>query len=475
MSFSVSVSANLIEMEYAVRGPIPAKAAEMKKAGRQIISCNIGNPQALGQKPISFYRNVLALLEKPELLKREKLLNEYLKSNRVEGLSRFSDEIISYSESYLQKLESGMGAYTESKGLLFVREQVAEFINNRDAQGWKNGFCPADPDRIFLTNGASEGAKNVIEMLITNKNDGIMIPVPQYPLYSATVRRCGGTQVSYYPDEESGWKISADYLNEVYHNAAKAGVSVKAIVVINPGNPTGAVIDVDTIESIIQFASEKQLLIIADEVYQENTYDAEFFSFARVLGNRKQPLVSLHSTSKGFYGECGHRGGYLELRNGPTVEGTNLNFLDILVKMASVNLCSNTVGQVLTGLMVQGPKPDGQEYERFMAEKKAVLTDLHDKASIIKDAFTKMEGVSCFGEIGAMYLFPRLDKLPDGRTDFDYCLALLEKTGLCTVNGGGFGQVEGTAHLRIAFLPPKALLAEVLPNWINFHNEYVCS
>jgi aspartate/methionine/tyrosine aminotransferase len=92
---------------------------------------------------------------------------------------------------------------------------------------------------------------------------------------------------------------------------------------------------------------------------------------------------------------------------------------------------------------------------------------------MVRDDFTQMEGVGCFGKTGAMYLFPRLNKLPEGTDDFDYCMALLEKTGLCVVNGSGFGQKDGTNHLRIAFLPPKDQLAEVLPQWIKFHNEYV--
>ena len=88
-------------------------------------------------------------------------------------------------------------------------------------------------------------------------------------------------------------------------------------------------------------------------------------------------------------------------------------------------------------------------------------------------SFTQMEGVECFGETGAMYIFPRLNKLPSGKTDFDYCMALLEKTGLCTVNGAGFGQKEGTHHMQIAFLPSQELLTQVLPEWIKFHNDYV--
>ena len=108
-----------------------------------------------------------------------------------------------------------------------------------------------------------------------------------------------------------------------------------------------------------------------------------------------------------------------------------------------------------------------------MNEKKSVLEDLFSKASIIKDAFKQMEGMECYGEIGAMYLFPQMTILPEGKTDFDYCMSLLEETGLTTVNGTGFGQKEGTSHLRIAFLPPKDILKKVLPEWIDFHNRYI--
>ncbi|MBU0716993.1 MAG: aminotransferase class I/II, partial [Planctomycetes bacterium] len=112
-------------------------------------------------------------------------------------------------------------------------------------------------------------------------------------------------------------------------------------------------------------------------------------------------------------------------------------------------------------------------YARFAEEKARVLEGLYQKANIIREAFKKMDGVECFGRTGAMYLFPRLNKLPSGTGDFAYCMNLLEKTGLCTVNGSGFGQRDGTNHLRIAFLPPRELLDDVLPRWVKFHNEYV--
>jgi aspartate/methionine/tyrosine aminotransferase len=300
-----------------------------------------------------------------------------------------------------------------------------------------------------------------------------MIPIPQYPLYSASIKKAGGVQVNYYPDEDSGWAFDRELLEESFNQARDNGINVKGIVVINPGNPTGAILGEESIRTVIQFARAHQLVIIADEVYQENVYAGKFISFAKVLGGDHVPLFSMHSISKGFYGECGHRGGYLEVRNPPKVQDSNLDFIDLLTKQASVSLCANTTGQVLTYLMVTPPVKGSESYRQFAQEREKVLKDLEAKAIMIKDAFTQMKGVECFGKIGAMYLFPRLKVLPAGKTDFDYCMALLENTGLCTVNGGGFGQKEGTNHLRIAFLPPQELLAQVLPEWIKFHNRYV--
>ncbi|HIE57817.1 MAG TPA: aminotransferase class I/II-fold pyridoxal phosphate-dependent enzyme [Anaerolineales bacterium] len=469
----VVVNANLIEMEYAVRGPIPQRAAEMKEQGIHTIPCNIGNPQALGQSPLTYYRQVLSLVEEPSKIKRERQIKDLFEETPFSDLKDedfLSEYVLQVSEEILTKSITGMGAYTESKGFRFVREAIADFINKRDGH---TGAARANPEHIFLTSGASDAAKRVINLLIASPNDGMMIPIPQYPLYSASIRLFGGVQVNYYPDEDNGWTLNRAELERSFNEAKANGVNIKIIVVINPGNPTGAILDAESISEVIDFAAEHNLAIIADEVYQENVYGGEFISFASALGERTVPLFSLHSISKGFLGECGHRGGYLEVRNPPPVAGTNLNFIDLLLKQASVNLCANTPGQILTYLMVKPPKEGSPPYQQFIQEKERILSDLHTKAKMVRQAFTQMDGVECFGETGAMYLFPRLNKLPAGTTDFDYCMALLEETGLVTVNGSGFGQKPGTNHLRIAFLPPKELLEEMLPRWIEFHNDYV--
>ena len=475
--FQIAVNQNIMDMEYAVRGPIPQRAAELRKQGMHTIPCNIGNPQALGQTPITYYRQVLSLVENSTLIERERRFNKLVKnkidlSDELKESDFISDYIIDLGEKFLGSIENGLGAYTESRGPLFIRESIAKFIDKRDGVSSTHGKF-SDPDHIFVTNGASEGVKFLIDLLISDKDDGIMIPIPQYPLYSASIKRAGGIQVNYYPDEDNDWKVDRSILEDSLNSAKKKGIKVKGIVVINPGNPTGAILDKETIKEVIDFAGENNIVIMADEVYQENVYGAEFYSFAKVLDNENVPLFSYHSTSKGFIGECGHRGGYLEIRNAPTALGTDISFNDIILKQASVSLCSNTVGQLLVYLMVNPPAEGSEPYALFSQERLSILDELQSKATMIRDSFKQMDSVECFGRTGAMYLFPRLNKLPKGTTDFDYCLALLEKTGLTTVNGAGFGQKPGTQHLRIAFLPPKRMLDKVIPEWIDFHNDYV--
>ncbi len=465
---ATTVNPNIIEMEYAVRGPIPARAAEMKKEGRRVILCNIGNPQALGQKPLTHLRQVLSLIEDPGRLERER----QLQALAVPGIPAMAAELLDQAQYIFDRMESGMGAYTESRGPAFIREAIARFIDRRDGVGAGEGV-PANPEHIFLTNGASEGVKYILEMLIAGPQDGIMVPIPQYPLYSAAIKKLGGTQVNYYPDEEADWNLETAMLEEALVRAQAGGIQVKAIVVINPGNPTGAILSERSQREVIEFAARHGLAIIADEVYQENVYDGTFTSFARLIGDEPIPLFSLHSISKGFFGECGHRGGYLEVRNAPRIANTAHSFIELLVKQASVSLCSNTVGQVLTYLMVTPPPEGSALLLQMQQEKKEILEALYEKALTIKRAFGNMEGMRCYGRIGALYLFPRMEELPAGATDFDYCMNLLEETGICTVNGQGFGQKPGTHHLRIAFLPPQSLLNEVLPEWVAFHNRYV--
>ena len=439
----------VIETEYAVRGPIVARAAELEKSGRKIIYCNIGNPQALEQRPLSYLRQVLALCEYPELAES--------------AASSFPSDAVEAARSILAGSKHGLGAYSESKGLRVVREAVAEFIGERDG-------IAADPEAIYLTDGASKGVQAALRLLIADASDGIMIPIPQYPLYSATITLYEGAQVPYYLDEAHDWRLSRQLLEESIAEARRKGVKVKAICVINPGNPTGSVIDRDNIGMIVDFAREQGLSILADEVYQENVYRPgdRFVSFAKVMAEKKETGVSLfsfHSCSKGFMGECGHRGGYMEIRNIPA------EVVAQITKLQSVSLCSNLPGQVAVYCMVRPPKPGRPSYERYAKERDAILSELRSRALLLAEGLNKIPGVRCNAVAGAMYAYPKIS-LPRGRSDEDYCMALLEETGVCVVPGTGFGQLPGTAHFRTTILPPTERIKDVVRLFAEFQAAY---
>ncbi len=435
---------------YAVRGPIVARAQELQRQGRRIVFCNIGNPQALQQRPLTRIRQVLALAEYPELLDRV-----------PEGT--FPEDVVDAARLVLRESEHGLGAYTDSKGMLFVREAVADFIHRRDG-------IAADPEAIYLTDGASKGVQAVLRMLIADARDGILIPIPQYPLYSASITLLGGAQVGYHLDEASGWKLSLDALERARERASADGLRLRAIVVINPGNPTGAVLDEENIEMVLGFAREHRLSVLADEVYQENVYlpGDRFVSLASALekrGVRDVSLFSFHSTSKGILGECGHRGGYLECRNVPG------KVLDEITKLQSISLCANTVGQVVTYLLVRPPGPHDASFALYEQERRGILDALRRRAEIVARGLNAVEGIACNQVAGAMYAFPRIT-LPEGVTDSEYCLALLEETGICVVPGSGFGQAPGTWHFRTTILPPIDEIEDVVRKIAAFHASF---
>ncbi len=444
----------VINTYYAVRGPIVARAQKLENSGKEIIYCNIGNPQALKQKPITFVRNTLAVCEQPELLKSPNI--------------DLMEDVKEKAHYILEQSKHGLGAYSESKGLRFVRKAIADFIISRDSF---NGVEQnADFENIYLTDGASKGVQAALTLLIAKKNDGILIPIPQYPLYSATITLYGGQQIGYYLDEESGWSLDEQMLEDAIQQALAKGIHARAIVVINPGNPTGGVLTENNIRMVIHFAKRHNLTILADEVYQENIYKpgARFISFAHVMTSMKEKEVSLfsfHSVSKGFFGECGHRGGYMEVRNVPS------EVIDQITKLQSISLCANLPGQILAYLMVSPPKPQDPSFQQFANERNAILTELAKRAKMLEEGLNSISGYHCQPIYGAMYAFPSIT-LPPGKSDDDYCMALLEQTGVCVVAGSGFGQKPGTAHFRTTILPPTEQIEKVIDALERFHRTW---
>ena len=473
---SSNLNPRVISAQYAVRGELVTKAEQMKlaiakaKADNKpspypfpsIVHCNIGNPQELGQPPLVFHRQVLALAHYPAAA-----------AERASAAGTFAPDAIERAKSYLKEIPS-TGAYTNSMGIRKVREEVAAFITARD------GHPVPNPDAIFLTDGASTGVKNIMTLLIRDEADAVLTPIPQYPLYSATLSILGGSGLGYYLDESRCWSLDIDELQRAVDEGRAAGKNVRALVVINPGNPTGQVLTEADMVKVVQFCETERIILLADEVYQDNVYDkaSKFVSFKKVVCDMKSDvhLISFHSTSKGFIGECGQRGGYMELHNIPD------DVTQQVYKLASISLCSNTSGQLMTGLMVNPPKEGQHSYEQYRKQRDDVLSSLAHRALLVAKTLNSCRNITCQPVQGAMYAFPRIH-LPAAAiraaeeagkaADTYYCLRLLEETGLVTVPGSGFGQRDGEWHFRMTILPREEQLQEVLDRLVKFNDKFM--
>lgn len=472
-----------LEAKYAVRGKIPIRADELRLQIEQdpnnhglpydrIISANIGNPQQLDQKPLSWYRQVLSLMQYPALLGKISHLDEATREHL------YPLDVVERARKLLKSTGS-VGAYSHSQGDATVRKSVANFISERD------GY-PAEPQNIFLTGGASAAVLYLIQVLSSSNNTGFLIPIPQYPLYTASIALNNAVPIGYFLNEDNQWSTDPAQIRQLIKDHKANGVVPKALVIINPGNPTGSILTEQDIADIIDISAEHGLVLIADEVYQENVFQGEFVSTKKVLAKllEQDPetyqhvqLASLHSTSKGVSGECGQRGGYMEL------VGFSQEVREIIFKLASINLCPVVSGQALVELMINPPKEGDASYETYTHETKSIHKDLMKRALALHESFSKMTDVSCNKPQGAMYLFPRLeftkDKYPalfikalekNLTVDEFYSTELLEKTGICCVPGNGFGQVPGTYHLRTTFLPPGT---EWIDLWTAFHDSFI--
>ncbi|XP_074301469.1 glutamate--glyoxylate aminotransferase 2-like [Silene latifolia] len=456
---------NVKKCQYAVRGELYLRASELQKEGKKIIFTNVGNPHALGQKPLTFPRQVIALCQAPFLLDDPNV-----------GLM-FPADAIARAKSYLGMTSGGLGAYSDSRGVPGVRKEIAEFIERRD------GY-PSDPELIFLTDGASKGVMQILNAIIGSHNDGILVPVPQYPLYSATISLLGGSLVPYYLEETANWGLDIKNLRDSIRQATFKGITVRAMVIINPGNPTGQCLSEANLQEIVRFCIQEGLVLMADEVYQQNIYQDErpFISARKVLMNMGPPaskdlqLVSFHTVSKGYWGECGQRGGYFEMTNIPPQS------VDEIYKIASIALSPNVPAQIFLGLMVNPPKPGDISYYKYDQESKGILESLRRRARIMTDGFNSCRNVVCNFTEGAMYSFPQIRLPPKAieaatkagkHPDVFYCLKLLEATGISTVPGSGFGQKEGVFHLRTTILPAEEDMPAIMDSFKKFNDEFM--
>lgn len=424
----------------------------------------------------------------------------------IEEKGLFPEDAIDRGKRILAESSGSIGAYSHSQGLKIIREAVISFIKSRDLVGFQarssclsheaqssirdaqntnssskantNDKYPFNHNKIekklvnkldqmdltfdgeisandiFLCNGASEGVRMALQILIADKKSAIMIPYPQYPLYSALINVIGGQIIPYALDESNGWSIDTKGLEEIYQSAIKDGFIIRGFVLINPGNPTGSYFEPEVIEDVMKFCKTHDITLMADEVYQSNIHlpNKKFISCLQILigleeknsSFREQTLLSFHSVSKGLLGECGHRGGYMHCYNlDPLVR-------EQLYKLASISLCPNLPGQLCVWLMVDPPSMGDPSYILFENECRSIREALARKASYLHDRLTEMEGITCQIATGALYLYPRI-QLPlafvnhcdeSKSPDTAYALELLSATGICVVPGSGFGQVS---------------------------------
>ncbi|KAL1412789.1 Aspartokinase [Vanrija albida] len=469
-----TVNPAVLNVEYAVRGELNTKAELLatkladgeKLPFEHITYANIGNPQEkeLKQKPLTYWRQVASLVEYPDLLKHP-LANELFPADALAKATQLHEEF------------GSVGAYTGSKGSLPIRQRVAKFIEARD------GF-PADPEHIYLTGGATPGVWMILGLAL-RPGDGALIPRPQYPVYTACLAHLHAVPVSYSLNETEGWALDLTSLKKAIARGRNdlSIKTLKALVVINPGNPTGSCLSEENMREIVQIAYDESLLLLADEVYQTNVYEPErkpFISFKQILRSMPEPiassveLVSFHSISKGVSGECGRRGGYIETVN------LDAGVEELLLKMASISLCAPVSGQIGVDLLVSPPQPGSPSHELFVKESRAIHEGMRDRSAYMCKQFNALEGVSCQPAEGAMYLFPQLTlparaidaaKKAGKEADVFYALALLDATGICTVAGSGFGQEDGTYHLRVTTLAPG--VEDMMARIAKFHADFL--
>ncbi|KAG5309941.1 ALAT2 aminotransferase, partial [Acromyrmex insinuator] len=492
-----NVFVNLRKMEYAVRGPLLIRALEIEKElqkgvdkpFKEVIKANVGDAHAMGQQPITFLRQVLTLTVSPNLLDDPS----------------YPEDAKDRARLVLGGCKGGsVGSYSESAGIECIRKHVAQYIQERD------GGIPCDYHNVILSNGASDGIKSFLKLFnerINNKPSGILIPIPQYPLYSATLAEFGLAQIGYYLDEDNKWSLEVSELERTLREI-KNTCNPRVLVVINPGNPTGQVLTRKNIENVIRFAHKHHLFLLADEVYQDNIYDKDsaFHSFKKVMTEMGEPyskmeLASFMSISKGYMGECGIRGGYAEIIN------MDPEVMKVLLKSISAMLCPTVLGQVVMDVVVNPPRPNEPSYEQFQKEKKETLLSLAERSQLVVNTLNSIPGYKVtvlrivkknyarqsFYNIfvfpfqanppmGAMYVFPRFELPPKAieaaRTkgqepDVFYAFKLLESTGICVIPGSGFGQIPGTYHFRTTILPQKEKIKTMLEALKQFHIKFL--
>jgi aspartate/methionine/tyrosine aminotransferase len=328
-------------------------------------------------------------------------------------------------------IEQDYNYYSPSEGRADLREAISKKekrINGVD--------IPAE--NVLITEGISEGIQMILAALV-EKGDEILFPGPTYPPYISYTRFFDGAPVAYETIEKDGWQPNLDDLR------SKISERTRAIVIINPNNPTGAVFDRRMIQEMLNIAGENDLLVLSDEIYDQLTYEKEFFSTACL--SKDVPVVGLNGFSK-VYQMTGWRLGYMYFKG----EGKQLDELKQAVEReCRIRICANTPVQIAGAAALNGPQD-------FV---KDIIDRLKQRRDFSWKRLNEIEGISTTRPEGAFYIFPKIHGVGTRwKTDMEFVVKLLRETGVLIVNGSGFDPVYGKGHARAVFLPPIEQLDE---------------
>ena len=337
-------------------------------------------------------------------------------------------------------MRDGHNTYGPSAGIPAAREAVA-------AEYTKNGF-PVTPDRVFITAGTSEGIELTLSGVVDSGSE-VLVPMPTYPLYTAVLAKLDAKAKYYRLDPSRGWMPDLEHLRSL------VTPETRALVVIDPNNPTGAVYPIETRRKIIEFADEQGLLILADEVYGDLGFDGPIAPYG--LLDPDAPIISFSSLSKAYLAP-GWRTGWMAIGRSPRLD----DVAAAVRKLADGRLCSTVPMEYAVVAALTGDR----------SHQVAFREALRARAKLTVDRLCAMPGVSCVAPTAAFYAMPRVS-LPPGRTDEQFVLSLLRSTGVLCVYGSGFGLPPEDGFLRIVFLAPLDELNAIYDLMADFTREYL--
>jgi alanine-synthesizing transaminase len=400
---TIRKSAKLANVCYDIRGPVLEQAKLLEEEGHRIIKLNIGNLAPFG-------------FDTPDEVRHDVIVN----------------------------LPQASG-YSDSKGLFAARKAIMQYTQEK-------GIGAVGLDDIFVGNGVSELIVMSMQGLLDD-GDEVLVPAPDYPLWTAAVSLAGGRARHYICDEGSGW------LPDLADIRAKIGPQTRAIVVINPNNPTGALYPVELLRGLVDIARKHQLIVFADEIYDKTLYDGATHASIASLADDVL-FVTFNGLSKN-YRACGYRSGWMVLSGEKRHARDYIEGLNIL---ASMRLCANVPGQFAIQTALGG--------YQSINDLVAPGGRLARQRDLAYDMLTSIPGVSCVKPSAALYLFPRLNaKVYPIVDDQQFVLELLQQEKVLVVQGSGFNWPEPD-HLRLVFLPNSDDLTEAIERIGRFLDRY---